>query len=316
MDDKNLCKFCNKIFASKSSLWNHQNKDPSSSICSYYMEEEKKRGRGRPPAKDKGGKKPKVEPPPFPPSPSRQYDVESDAESDVEKVEGYLYHKGKNGYGKLSNFQPVHRPQQTGVKFTERMPEYMFESFEKAKELIIDGVADKHIRTALKYDRCFKKDPNDLRKTFRKLYQKTVEPLTEAVKEVDEIAKTMEPEKQKELQKILNVEKGKSVAKLEEEKLELEKQLVIINYGLMLRKEHPSMKAIKLMESVIPESKLDDGIGVNVEVSNSQFEPDLVLYNEDIKLLGGEEDDEKEESGKEDDEKEEKEEKTSGWGIL
>ena len=43
MDDKNLCKFCNKIFASKSSLWNHQNKDPSTSICSYHMEEEKKR---------------------------------------------------------------------------------------------------------------------------------------------------------------------------------------------------------------------------------------------------------------------------------
>lgn len=114
----------------------------------------------------------------------------------------------------------------------------------------------------------------------------------------------------------MNVEKGKSVAKLEEDKAELEKELMIVNYGLLLRKIHPSMKAIKLMESVIPESKLDDGIGVNVEVSNSQFEPDLVLYNEDIKLLGGEEDDEKEESGKEDDEKEEKEEKTSGWGIL
>jgi hypothetical protein len=117
----------------------------------------------------------------------------------------------------------------------------------------------------------------------------------------------------------LNVEKGKSVAKLEEEKAELEKQLVIINYGLMLRKEHPSMKAIKLMESVIPESKLDDGIGVNVEVSNSQFEPDIVLFDEDIKLLGGEEFDEKEEKKEEEkkeEEEEKKEEKKLGWGLL
>jgi len=98
----------------------------------------------------------------------------------------------------------------------------------------------------------------------------------------------------------LNVEKGKSVAKLEEDKAELEKELMIVNYGLLLRKIHPSMKSIKLMESVIPESKLDDGIAVNVEVSNSQYEPDLVL-NDDEK-------EEKEESGEE--------EKTSGWGIL
>lgn len=108
-------------------------------------------------------------------------------------------------------------------------------------------------------------------------------------------------EKQKELQKILNVEKGKSVAELEADKSELEKELLIVNYGLMLRKIHPSMKSIKLMESVIPESKLDDGIGVKVDVSNSQFEPDLVLLS-----------DEKEESGEED----EKEEKKSGWGLL
>jgi hypothetical protein len=156
------------------------------------MEEEKKRRPGRPPAKDKERKikRQKVEPPSPPPSPSRQYEVESDAESDVEKVDKHLYNYGKNGYGKLPNYHPVHRPQQT-VKIKERMPEWLFESFEKAKELITDGVADKHIRTSLKYDRCFKKDPNDLRKTLKSWYQKTVEPLTEAVKEVDEIAKTM-----------------------------------------------------------------------------------------------------------------------------
>lgn len=88
---------------------------------------------------------------------------------------------------------------------------------------------------------------------------------------------------------------------MEADKSELEKELLIVNYGLMLRKIHPSMKSIKLMESVIPESKLDDGIGVKVDVSNSQFEPDLVLLS-----------DEKEESGEED----EKEEKKSGWGLL
>lgn len=108
-----------------------------------------------------------------------------------------------------------------------------------------------------------------------------------------------EPHQQKELHKILNVEKGKSVAKLEEDKAELEKELLIVNYGLKLRAIHPSMKSIKLMESVIPESKLDDDIGVNVEVSNSQYEPDLVLSS-----------DEKEENEEEEDEKK------AGWGIL
>ncbi len=97
----------------------------------------------------------------------------------------------------------------------------------------------------------------------------------------------------------MNVEKGKSVAKLEEDKAELEKELLIVNYGLKLRAIHPSMKSIKLMESVIPESKLDDDIGVNVEVSNSQYEPDLVLSS-----------DEKEENEEEEDEKK------AGWGIL
>lgn len=189
-----ICKYCNKIFASRTSLWNHQHRDPTTSSCSYLylMEQEKKKRPGRPPAKDKGAKKPKIElpppPTPPPPSPSRQYEVESDEESDVEKVEGLAFHH--HIPGRLPNYHPVHRPQQT-VKIKERMPEWLFESFEKAKELITDGVADKHIRTSLKYDRCFKKDPNDLRKTLKSWYQKIVAPLTEAVKEVDEIKKTM-----------------------------------------------------------------------------------------------------------------------------
>ena len=82
---KNLCKFCNKIFASRSSLWNHQNKDPATSICSYHKEEEK-RGRRRPP-KLSNKQKPKVDPPHLP-SPSREFDVSSESEqSDVEGVE-------------------------------------------------------------------------------------------------------------------------------------------------------------------------------------------------------------------------------------
>lgn len=80
---------------------------------------------------------------------------------------------------------------------------------------------------------------------------------------------------------------GKSVAKLEENKAELEKELLIVNYGLLLRKIHPSIKSIKLMESVIPESKLDDGVSVNVEITNSQFEPELFMSDD-------EKDDEKE----------------------
>ena len=296
-----ICKYCNKIFASRTSLWNHQHRDPSTSICSYHMEEEKKRGRGRPPANGNKKKKLKklilenpttVPPPPRSPTTS-DYDVASESDVSVSDVEQDVFRKPNRQY------TPVEPKDRKRVKVKERMPEWMFESFEKAKEMISDGASDKHIRTALKYDRCFKRDPNDLRKSFKSWYEKIVEPLIESKEQIEEIKKTMELEKQKELHKILNVEKGKSVAKLEEDKAELEKELLIVNYGLKLRAIHPSMKSIKLMESVIPESKLDDDIGVNVEVSNSQYEPDLVLSS-----------DEKEENEEKEDEKK------VGWGIL
>lgn len=295
------CKYCNKIFASRTSLWNHQHKDPTTFVCSNLMEQEKKRKPGRPKGNNGANKKIRLivqekspSPPPPPPPPPNEYYVESENESDFETmVNNDAFENPKHKY------TPVEPKDRKKVSVKERMPEWMFESFEKAKEMIGDGASDKHIRTALKYDRCFKKDPNDLRKSFKSWYEKIVDPLVVFREQIEEIKKTMNPEKQKELHNILNVEKGKSVAKLEEDKAELERELLIVNYGLKLREIHPSMKSIKLMESVIPESKLDDGVGVNVEVTNSQYEPDLVLSS-----------DEKEENEEKEDEKK------AGWGIL
>lgn len=186
-----ICKYCNKIFASRTSLWNHQHRDPTTSSCSYLylMEQEKKKRPGRPPAKDKGAKKPKFElpppPTPPPPSPNREYDVECESDVSVSDVETDAFRKPNRKY------KPLDKPAKQAGKVSERMPEWMFESFEKTKEMISDGASDKVIRTALKYDRCFKKDPNDLRKSFKNFYEKIVEPLIESKQQIEEIKKTM-----------------------------------------------------------------------------------------------------------------------------
>lgn len=65
---------------------------------------------------------------------------------------------------------------------------------------------------------------------------------------------------QTELKKILNVERGQSVSELTESKKRLEKELLFVNYGLKLREVYPSMKALKLMKSVIPEDKIGSGL--------------------------------------------------------
>ena len=67
-------------------------------------------------------------------------------------------------------------------------------------------------------------------------------------------------EEQKELMTILNVEKGQSVMELTESKKRLEKELLFVNYGLKLRQVYPSMKALKLIKSVIPEDKIGSGL--------------------------------------------------------
>jgi len=185
-----ICKYCNKIFASRTSLWNHQHRNPSTSICSYRMEEEKKRGRGRPPTKDVKKKKLKKlileNPTTVPPPPTTSdYDVASESDVSVSDVEQDVFRKPNRQY------TPVEPKDRKRVKVSERMPEWMFESFEKAKEMISDGASDKHIRTALKYDRCFKKDPNDLRKSFKYWYEKIVEPLIASKEQIEEIKKTM-----------------------------------------------------------------------------------------------------------------------------
>lgn len=184
-----ICKFCNKVFASRTSLWNHQHRDPTTSSCSsLYLMEQAKKKRGRPKGggvKDAKKQKQYLNPPQNPPpSPSREYDVESESDVSVSDVESDAFRKPNRKY------KPVEKPKQS-VKIKERMPEWMFESFEKAKEMITDGASDKVIRTALKYDRCFKKDPNDLRKSFKNFYEKIVEPLIESKQQIEEIKKTM-----------------------------------------------------------------------------------------------------------------------------
>lgn len=187
---ENICVYCDKIFASRTSLWNHQHRNPSTSICSYQMEEEKKRGRGRPSGgntKKKLKNSPTVPPPP--PSPTTSdYDVASESDASVSGVEHDVFRNPNR------KFTPVDRQDRKRVKIhlqKLRMPEWMFESFEKAKEMITDGAPDKHIRTALKYDRCFKKDPNDLRKSLKSWYEKIVEPLIESKGHIEEIKKNM-----------------------------------------------------------------------------------------------------------------------------
>lgn len=194
---EHICVYCDKIFASRTSLWNHQHRNPSTSICSYHnMEEERKRGRGRPVGGKEAGKNKKLNKlvrtdssavPPPPPADS-DYDVASESDVSVSDVEHDVFRKPNREY------TPVERQDRKRVKINLqklRMPEWMFESFEKAKEMITDGAPDKHIRTALKYDRCFKKDPNDLRKSLKSWYEKIVEPLIESKGHIEEIKKNM-----------------------------------------------------------------------------------------------------------------------------
>lgn len=170
-----FCEFCFNQYSSRSSLSHHRRickeriimqRTDSDTIIPVV----KKTGPGRPTnaeierrkkeaeakAKAKANATPSSEKK-RPQSPSgSEYDVTSD-------VEELLYDNPNKTY------DPVTGIARKKVRVKERMPEWMTETFEKAKELISDGLTDEQIRKVLKWDRTFKRDPNDLRKSLNQV---------------------------------------------------------------------------------------------------------------------------------------------------
>ena len=167
-----VCKYCGKKFSSQSSLCNHIAKNR----CEARMQRTDsdtiipvtKTGPGRPSKAEIARRQNEAEArakangtssneKKRPKSPSEsEYDVTSD-------VEDLLYANPNEKY------DPVTGIVRKKVRVKERMPDWMMETFEKAKELISDGLGDEQIRKILKWERCFKRDPNDLRKSLNQV---------------------------------------------------------------------------------------------------------------------------------------------------
>jgi hypothetical protein len=225
------CDTCKKSYATRQAFSMHLKK------CSG-----EKRKPGRP---KKAKPEPKVE---EKDDSSHEYDV-SDDESEVEVI--VLPPKKKKKLVIIPNWEST---------------------FEKAKKLIEDKKEEEDIAMAIKYDDCLTSTSmtvnNTVRAALKEEFNRVCNPYREQKHKINEDFRTLDNDKKEDMRSILNID-GASVEKLNEFKLGLENELFYVEYGLTLRKLYPTIRALEMMQDMLPAEEVDIG-KVDLRYSASQ----------------------------------------------
>lgn len=133
-----------------------------------------------------------------------------------------------------------------------KIPDFWKDTFNKGVEMLNHGTPDTAVKSALSWDKCFKK-PEKLKLSLNACYEKIGEPLIKDKAIIDCDFREMDAEKRAFMKPILNCEGqgSKHINELIEDKESLEKELLYVNYGIKLRRIYPALKVIELMKSII-----------------------------------------------------------------
>jgi len=173
----------------------------------------------------------------------------------------------------------LHQNEPVGKKICIRtmnnIPGYWSDTYEKGLEMLEGGASENIIKTALKWDKCFKVEPAKLKSSLEDYYDYLGEHLNNDKQIINKDFREMSKDKQDVLKPILNPEgkKSKTMEQLLEDKVSLEKDLLYVNYGINLRKIYPSLKILKLMKSLVPEVKKEDVLATESQLIDDDFDP-------------------------------------------
>ena len=113
---------------------------------------------------------------------------------------------------------------------------------------------ENEITMAIKYDNCFQ-DGIILKRQLEAKLKSVQDPHRLTKQKINRDFRTLDEDKKEQLKSILNVESGVSVEKLEEWKIELENELYYVEYGLVIRKLHSTMRALEMMMELLPDEE-------------------------------------------------------------
>jgi hypothetical protein len=125
-------------------------------------------------------------------------------------------------------------------------------TFEKTKKLIEEKVSEDDIKMAIKHDICLTEKNVNLRGILVGEFNKVCDPYRDQKHQINEDFKTQEEDKKEDLRSIINVD-GVSVKQLEEQKVKLKNELFYVEYGLKIRELYPTIRALEMMQELLPE---------------------------------------------------------------